>query len=1018
MKTVIATSALFPLIFGAVAAAQEPAPAEYVVSAEPLTPEQERKTLHVPPGFEIQLVAAEPAIAKPVSMAFDAAGRLWVAETRTYPIETATDKTPRDAIKILSEFGEDGRARKIETFADGLNMPDAVAPYKDGAVVFTAPDILRLQDTDGDGRADRRTVLYGPFDTRDMHNMANNFRRGFDGWLYGGHGLANVSTVRGRDGHEVTMAGATFRFRDDGSRIEIFGRGQVNPFGICFDPLGNVYASDCHTAPIYELLRGAVYPSFGKPHDGLGFGPIMMRHTHGSTAIAGLCYYEDDQWPDEFRGNMFVGNVVTNRVNRDRLTETGSTRIAHEMPDLVISGDPWFRPVDVQLGLDGALYVADFYNPIVAHVEVPLDHPRRDRERGRIWRVVYRGKSGKLALRPPRNLTKAPVAELVNALGDRNFTVRLTALNRLADTGGPRVIRSVRAALRDGESGAETRSAALWILERLGVLEKNDLARALGDSDRLVRTHALRVLAERPALSPAEHASVIGALRDREALVRRVATDALARHPATENLRALLDLRHAVPAEDTHLLHVVRMALRDQLRTDAIWGHVVAADLREADRRAVADVALGVHTAQSARFLLDHIQSLDEPREMRTRCVHYIARYGEGGTAEELLAFAREAAGDDGISEASLLKAIHRGTGERGGAMSQAVRNRAVELAKSLIRSTKSEEVDAGIDLAESLKLGETREPLVELVASRAVAEERRAAAMSALAAVDATSAVAPLGNVLDSAAEPIHLRDRAAQLLARVNTPEARSRLLHALPLAPGRLQTVIALGLAGTREGAEGLLREIAAGKASARLLQEQPVQLRLRAADVPGIDERLRDLLANLPAEDERLRQLLEQRRAGLAVARPEAALGAAVFEKNCAICHQIGGKGVRIGPQLDGIGARGAERLMEDILDPNRNLDPIFRVTILALKDGRVISGTLLREEGQTLVLADAQGKEIPVEKATIKRQKTALISPMPDNFAEQISETDFYDLVEYLLSHRVPPSASTKAAAPQ
>ncbi|MGH7864113.1 MAG: PVC-type heme-binding CxxCH protein, partial [Candidatus Binataceae bacterium] len=496
-------------------------------------------------------------------MAFDAKGHLWVAETRSYPIETAPDKTPRDRIRILSDFGDDGRARKIETFADGLAVPDAVVPLGKGAIIYSIPNVLRLEDTDGDGTADRREVLYGPFDAHDTHNMANNFRRGFDGWLYGGQGLANNSTVAGRDQQKITLRGATFRFRPDGSHIETFGHGQANPFGFCFDPLGNFYASDCETLPIYQLLRGAYYPSFGKPDDGLGFAPVMLRHRHGSTAIAGLAYYDDVLWPEEFRGNMFLGNVMTCRVNRDRLTHTGSTPVAHEMPDLVSSSDPWFRPVDVQFGPDGALYIADFYNRIIAHVEVPLAHPGRDRESGRIWRVVYRGGDGRLALHPVRDLSTAPVAEVVTALAHRNFAVRLLALNQLADAGGDEVIAAVRAALRGAD--ANTRAAALWILERLGALATDELAAAVSDADRLVRTHALRLLAERPALSPEQHALIIAALRDADALAQRTAADALARHPAVENIASLLALRHRAPAEDTHLVFMARKALRDQL---------------------------------------------------------------------------------------------------------------------------------------------------------------------------------------------------------------------------------------------------------------------------------------------------------------------------------------------------------------------------------------------------------------------------------------------------------------------
>ena len=190
-------------------------------------------------------------------------------------------------------------------------------------------------------------------------------------------------------------SGNTYRMRPDGSHAEYFTHGQVNPFGLAFDPLGNLYSCDCHSRPVYQLLRGAWYPSFGKPDDGLGFGPEMVTHDHGSTGIAGISYYAADQFPEAYRGTVFIGNVVTNRINHDRIEWHGSTPKGIEQPDFVWSEDNWFRPVDIELGPDGALYVADFYNRIIGHYEVPLTHPGRDRDRGRIWRIVYRGTDGK-----------------------------------------------------------------------------------------------------------------------------------------------------------------------------------------------------------------------------------------------------------------------------------------------------------------------------------------------------------------------------------------------------------------------------------------------------------------------------------------------------------------------------------------------------------------------------------------------------------------------------------------------
>ena len=659
--------------------------ADFVRTSPKLSPGDEQKTFKLPPGFEIQLVASEPEIAKPISMAFDAAGRLWVAETRFYPVESAADKTPRDTIRILSDFGDDGRARKIETFADGLNTPDAIAPYRNGAVTFSIPNILFLRDEDRDGRAERRDVLFGPFATRDTHNMANNFRRGFDGWFYGGHGVANDTRVKGSDGHAIAMKGSTFRFRGDGSRIELVGRGQVNPFGVCFDPLGNVYASDCHSSPIYQLLYGAFYPSFGHPDDGLGFGPVMMRHSHGSTAIAGLCFYDDDLWPGEFRGNMFLGNVMTSRVNRDRLVEKGSSRIAEEMPDLLTSSDPWFRPVDVQLGPDGALYIADFYNRIIAHVEVPLNHPGRDRESGRIWRMVYRGTDGKLALRARRDLTKAGVVEVTGALGDPNFTLRLTALNLLADTGSPEVIAESRKALMRADANPHSKAGALWVLERAGNLQDTELAAAARDQDRLVRTHALRVLVERKVLSPAERHLTVSALQDSDPLVQRTAADALARHPAFENIAPLLALRRRATEEDTHLVFMTRKALRDQLLLPDNFVRLAKAEPSEPDARAIADVALAVPSGEAAAFLLDLVRKYSIDQTALAGHLRHITRHASESGLEPLARFVLEKFGGDLDFQVELFRSVQQGIEQRGIAMPASLRDWGSDLAVKLL---------------------------------------------------------------------------------------------------------------------------------------------------------------------------------------------------------------------------------------------------------------------------------------------------------------------------------------------
>ena len=429
---------LLTLLGASAAAALAADPPDTVARSEPRTPVDERKAFHLPEGFEIELVAAEPDIHKPMNIAFDDKGRLWVTETVEYPFAVGPGKVGRDGVKILSDFGPDGQARKIEKVTGGLNIPIGVLPLptdvasQTAALVYSIPNIVKIRE-DGVKSAQ---PLYSSYGSRDTHGMTNAFTWGYDGWIYATHGYSNDSKVQGADKQPISMhSGNTYRMKADGSHLEYYCHGQVNPFGLAFDPLGYLYSSDCHSRPVYQLLRGAWYPSFGTKDDGIGLGPEMATHDHGSTGIAGIVYYAAEHFPEAFRDNIFIGNVVTNRVNRDTIEWHGSSPKAIEQPDFVVSDDPWFRPVDLKLGPDGALYIADFYNRIIGHYEVPLTHPGRDRERGRIWRVVYRGKDGKGGTPVMPHIfgsDGATVRTLKKNLGSPNLTVRTMSANQLS----------------------------------------------------------------------------------------------------------------------------------------------------------------------------------------------------------------------------------------------------------------------------------------------------------------------------------------------------------------------------------------------------------------------------------------------------------------------------------------------------------------------------------------------------------------------------------------------------------
>jgi putative heme-binding domain-containing protein len=287
--------------------------------------------------------------------------------------------------------------------------------------------------------------------------------------------------------------------------------------------------------------------------------------------------------------------------------------------------------------------------------------------------------------------------------------------------------------------------------------------------------------------------------------------------------------------------------------------------------------------------------------------------------------------------------------------------------------------------------------PLAKIATNEKLPEARRISALEALANLDAARPV--LGKALASPAG-MKFRKRAAELLGQSNTGDARAALLAALPTAPTDVGNFIAASLAATDAGTESLLATIENGKSTAILLRNPLV-----AAALEKRPQTLRDraaaLTKDLPPEDERLDKVIAQRADAFQKSKPNASHGAQVFQQNCAVCHKIHNQGANIGPALDGIGARGAHRVIEDILDPNRNVDPLFRQTVVETTDGQTLGGINAHVEGELLVLTDVTGKAVSVPRASVKTQTQTKLSLMPPIFETTIAPADFNDLLSFL-----------------
>ncbi len=638
-------------------------------TTEARTPAEEQAGFTLPPGFKIELFASEPDIGKPMNIAFDAKGRLWVTQSNEYPFPDTTG-AGKDKITILEDTDQDGKADVITTFADSLNIPIGIMPVEEGAIAYSIPYVYHLIDNDGDDKADERKVLLKGFEYKDTHGMINNFMRGLDGWMHADHGFANTSHVVGTDGDTLTMqSGNTFRFRMDGSDVQFTTTGRVNPFGYAYDEMGYLYSVDCHTSPIYQLIRGGDYPHFGKKPTGIGFAPFMMRHEYGSTALAGLEYYTGPQFPEAYQNSFFYGDVVKCRVYRATIDMQGTTPKVKQEPDFIVSADPWFRPVDVKLGPDGALYIADFYNRIIGHYEVPLDHPGRDRQRGRIWRVTYEGDDHNEEF-AAIDWSAASLDELLIGLNNESITVRMIVADQIVDRFGKEAIEPIKNLVQSAEVSPEQHIHALWILYRLDDLSDELLATAYRNKDLRVRVHALRIMFEIDELNESLLSLAKEGLEDPNPHIQRASTMIVAKYPDMEYMPALLALRESTSEDDSHFFYALRQGLRDHLRNENVMQAVGSTEWEETDARAIADVMVGVNNADAARFLLKHVQQYEEPQENFINYTRHIARYLPEQQLDNLVAVAQQKVGDDPDLQYVLFQTIQEGIAQRGGEMS------------------------------------------------------------------------------------------------------------------------------------------------------------------------------------------------------------------------------------------------------------------------------------------------------------------------------------------------------------
>ncbi|MBV08425.1 PVC-type heme-binding CxxCH protein [Rubinisphaera sp.] len=956
-------------------------------------PEKEQASFQVADGFEVNLFAAEPMIAKPTQMNWDTQGRLWVSTSETYP-HVKPGEDANDKVMVLEDTDHDGVADKSTVFADGLLLPTAILPGDGGVYVANSTELLHLKDNDGDGKADETRIVLSGFGTEDTHHIIHTLKRVPDGDIYFNQSIYTHSHVETPYGVKRLLAGGTWKFDAKTLELDVYSRGLVNPWGLVFDPWGQTFETDGAGGQglNYVFPDTVMFTAANAERTVTGLSPGQPKH-------CGLELLTGDHLPKGWSGLYVTNDFRGNRVNSFELSESGSGYIARQTDNLLTSNYVSFRPIDILMGPDGGIYVADWYNPIIQHGEVDFRDERRDHEHGRIWRIVPKDYK-------PESITlpaEAEIGTLVDQLCSDQKWYRDQARYELSTRKPEHVFLILDEEAVDTQepwNEAQLKLSGLWLAEDWNLPEEiqKRLPKLLTyDNPQMEKSANVRAAAVRIAGAHPEFEDWMdwmkAAIEDPHAQVRLEAVHAL-RHAGT--LEAIRLAATAVREDNDRFLE---FSLWQTFReTEPVWLKSFLADPNSmsSNPNTLLTIANAARSAEVVDPVLKLWQDGKIPADKTSAVLNLVAERGNTAHLQQLWKISQQP--DPPHSQAIL---------------------------NTLVNAAERRKIKPEVSEDDLLALIKSENAQVQILGCRLAGLWKVVASRSALK------------TLANTETQPRSLRKTALQSLAQLGGPDSRDYLLSiakgeqlkALQVDGIEALASMNLNLA-VQAAVETLSQTDSAAEVNAilnpLLSTKQGPNLLTRAlqdahwnADVATAAVRMASSLPQQnPALVSAIRKAgsLEAMKAELTPAEMQELVSEITSQGNvhrgeeiyrrekllCMKCHAIGGAGGKVGPDLSSIGASApVDYLVESLLVPSKKIKEGYHAVQVVTIDGIVLAGVPILENQDEIHIRDAEGKVnvVPVEDIELKKNST--VSLMPADLVGKLRRDELVDLVRFI-----------------